>query len=186
MISQYEDFLKEFDVLLDNLFENQKRYIKCRKGCSKCCEIGDYPFSQLEFSYLTKGFLSLPTEKKKLVQENIKRISDERKSFKGDRFQYSCPFLIDNECCIYAYRGLVCRTFGLCYYDETIKAVKLPECVNFGLNYSEFFDKKSHTLNIQNVPQINLRIDKIFESDMAKKYGLDCGGIRALDKWIIK
>jgi hypothetical protein len=67
-----------------------------------------------------------------------------------------------------------------------VQAVKLPECVNFDLNYSEFFDKKSQTLNIQNVPQINLRIDKIFESDIAKKYELDCGEIRALDKWIIK
>jgi hypothetical protein len=186
MISRYEDFLKEFDILLDNLFQNQKRYIKCKKGCSKCCEIGDYPFSQLEFSYLTKGFLNLPTEKKKIVQENIKQIADDKKAFQGGRFQYKCPFLIDNECCVYAYRGLVCRTFGLCYYDETVQAVKLPECVNFDLNYSEFFDKKSQTLNIQNVPQINLRIDKIFESDIAKKYELDCGEIRALDKWIIK
>jgi hypothetical protein len=186
MISRYQEFLKEFDITLEKLFQNQKEYIKCKKGCSKCCEVGDYPFSQLEFSYLTKGFLNLPTEKKKLVQENIKQITKNKKTFSGERFQYRCPFLIDKECCVYAYRGLVCRTFGLCYYDATIKAVKIPECVNFGLNYSEFFDKETQILNIQNVPQVNLRIDKIFESELAKKYNLDCGEIRSLDKWIIK
>jgi Fe-S-cluster containining protein len=186
MISRYQEFLKEFDIVLKKLFQSQKQYIKCKKGCSKCCEIGDYPFSQLEFSYLTKGFLNLPTENKKLVQRNILEIIEKKKTFNGKIFQYKCPFLIDNECCVYPYRGLVCRTFGLCYYDETIKAVKLPECVNFGLNYSENYDKNFQTLNIPDVPQINLRIDKIFESELAKKYDLDYGEIRSLDKWIIK
>lgn len=178
MNEDYEKFLKEFDELLSNLFEQQKKYIKCKKGCSKCCQNGDYPMSQLEFRYLTQGYINLPTDKKILVQNNMKKITSENQK------DYQCPFLINNECCIYEYRGIICRTFGICYFDDENKYVRLPQCVYEGLNYSEYFDKKESILKINDVPQINLRTDKVFESELAKKYKLDCGEIRPLIKWV--
>ena len=100
------------------------------------------------------------------------------------RIEHQCPFLINNECCVYEYRGIICRTFGICYYDDTKGYVRLPDCVNEGLNYSQFYDKKSKTLNIADVPKINLRIDIVLNSELAKKYNLKSGEIRPMLEWI--
>lgn len=183
MLKRYENFLNEFDEILESLFEDQKRYINCKKGCSKCCEKGEYPFSQLEFAYLTQGFINLPAEQKLKVQQNIRNFKTERKYFKNERYEHPCPFLIDGECSVYDYRGIVCRTFGLCYYDDINSYVRLPDCVHDGLNYSEFYDSEKHTLNIQNVPKVNLRIDRVLKSQLSEKYELESGEIRAMLDW---
>ena len=177
----YENFLKDFDEVLKLLFDYQKKYIKCKKGCSLCCEKGDYPMSQLEFSYLTKGYLKLSTETKSIVQKNFKQVIND---INIGLCEHRCPFLINNECCVYEYRPIICRTFGVCYYDDTKNYVRLPDCVNFKLNYSDFYDIETKTLNIADVPKINLRIDKVLNSELAKKYSLYAGEIRPMAKWI--
>lgn len=184
MLEKYEEFLKEFDSIMEELFKQHKRYIKCKKGCSICCEQGDYPFSQVEFGYLTQGFLGLPPEKKSIVQQKIASLIKQKKDFKGKRFEHECPFLINNECSVYDYRGIICRTFGICYYDDVKGYVRLPGCVHSGLNYSEFYNEKDHTLNINNIINLNLRIDKVLNSQLAAKYGLDCGEIRPMLEWL--
>lgn len=183
MLIEYSKFINDFDKLLDVLFETQKQYIKCKKGCSKCCVRGEYPYSQLEFSYLTQGFISLPPNTKILVQQNIRNILMDRRESKEEIFEYVCPFLINGECCVYDYRGIVCRTFGLCYYDDTQGYVRLPNCATEGLNYSEYFDSENNELDIIDVPKVNLRIDRVFNSELAKKYNLDCGEIRPMIEW---
>ncbi len=184
MLTRYKNFLKDFDNIIDNLFEDQKRYVKCKKGCSKCCEKGDYPFSQLEFAHITQGYINLDQNTKILVQQNIRNLLMDKKEFKGERFEHKCPFLINNECCVYEYRGIICRTFGLCYYDDTQGYVRLPDCVKDGLNYSEFYNEENHTLNIQNVPKVNLRIDRVLNSNLAEQYELESGEIRAMLDWL--
>ena len=184
MLENYKNFLNDFDELLKFISQNQKKYIKCNKGCSKCCQKGDYPFSQLEFTYLTEGFINLPQNTKILVQQNIRNLLLDKKESKEEIFEHQCPFLINNECCVYEYRGIICRTFGICYYDDTKGYVRLPDCVNEGLNYSQFYDKKSKTLNITDVPKINLRIDRVLNSELAKKYNLDSGEIRSMLNWL--
>ena len=184
MLNRYEKFLEEFDDILEKLFEQHYQYIKCKKGCSLCCSMGDYPYSWLEFSYLTKGFLTLPTSTKALVQKNIKKLLEEKEKFQKDRFEHKCPFLINDECCVYKYRGIICRTFGLCYFDDVKGYVRLPGCVYNGLNYSKVYDIENKTLNIKSIPRINLRIDKVLTSAQAKKYRLDYGQIRPMLDWI--
>lgn len=186
MLENYEKFLIEFDDYIKQLFENHKQYIKCKKGCSLCCTGGEFPYSQLEFSYLTKGFILLPNDKKQIVQNNIKRLLKEKVNFKGKRFEHTCPFLIDNECCVYNYRGIICRTFGICYYDDENKYVRLPACSNYGLNYSQVYNKDNNTLNIKDIPKQNLRIDVVLNSENAKKYNLDSGEIRPMLDWLIQ
>lgn len=183
MIERYEKFLEEFDEILEYLFKEHKDYIHCNKGCTKCCEKGEYPFSQLEFAYLTKGYIQLPEKTRILVQQNIRNLKMDKKEFKGERFEHRCPFLINGECVVYKYRGIVCRTFGLAYYDDKEGYVRLPDCVNQGLNYSEVYDKETKTLNIQNVPKINLRIDRVLKSELSEKYELESGQIRPLLGW---
>lgn len=58
MLKEYEEFLKDFDSIISQLLKT-KKICKMSQGCSLCCEIGEYPFSQLEFAYLTQGYLQL-------------------------------------------------------------------------------------------------------------------------------
>ncbi len=184
MYKNYKKFLDDLDKQLSEFFESQKEYIYCKKGCSLCCEKGNYPFSQLEFWYLTQGFLSLSENTKILVQQNIRRIILDKKEYKGkERFEHVCPFLINNECCVYPYRGIICRTFGLCYYDDKRDYVRLPGCVHYGLNYSKNYNNETKELNVENIPKINLRIDSVFESKLAKKYNLIPTEIRPMLEW---
>ena len=68
--------------------------------------------------YLTQGYIGLDANTKVLVQQNIQNILEDEKEYTGKNFEYQCPFLINGECCVYKYRGLVCRTYGICYYDD--------------------------------------------------------------------
>lgn len=182
MLNRYEKFLKDLDKKLDKHFKTQKDYIHCKKGCNECCEIGEYPFSRLEAEYIMKGFLTLQPEKQRIVKQNIKAILQDRESCSG-RFTYRCPFLIDSECSVYDYRGIVCRTFGLAYVSNN--KVYLPECVNYGLNYSSIYSKELGEINIQNPIMEDLHIDKILRSSEAEKYELECGEIQPLIDWFL-
>lgn len=184
MLDRYSKFLIEFDEVLKEISESQKKYIKCKKGCSLCCERGEYPFSQLEFSYMTRGYINLPENTKILVQQNIRNLILDKKEFKGKNFEYKCPFLINGECCIYEYRGIICRTFGLCYYDDLRGYVRLPGCVHHRLNFADYYDEETDTLSKEvDVPMINLRIDSVLNSELSEKYKLESGEIRPLIGW---
>lgn len=173
MLHRYRNFLSEFDKHLEDYFKSP--YIKCKKGCADCCKIGDYPFSRLESEYLMSGFQSLPKEIKDKIRKNISNIKQ------SNAKMYKCPFLIDNLCAMYDRRGIVCRTHGLAYlYDGKIK---LPECANNGLNYSEVFDKNTGEITISNPITENLRIDAVLKSPLAEQYKLEAGEIRRLIDW---
>ena len=47
---RYEIFLYTLNKELQKMFDNQAEFIKCKEGCSYCCEQGEYPFSELEFN----------------------------------------------------------------------------------------------------------------------------------------
>ena len=176
MLERYKKFLEEFDKQLAEYFDEHKQFLCCQKGCTDCCEIGDYPFSRLEAEYIMSGYLTLPPEKQQLVKQNISNLKTVQKNQ-----MYKCPFLDEKECILYKYRGIVCRTFGLAYLDNG--KVKLPECANFGLNYSQIYDLKNHTITLENPITENLRTDEIFKSKLAQKYQLECGEIRPLKDW---
>ena len=125
-MDKYSEFLKELDARLCGYFEQQAEHICCKKGCSACCEKGDYPISELELKYLMQGFSGLDNELKKIVQNNFSNME------KGGK----CPFLIDSACSIYTYRPIICRVHGLAYFYKD-KIAKLPYCINSGLNYSK-------------------------------------------------
>ena len=174
MLKRYEQFLKEFDKHLTELQRTQSEHIKCLEGCSKCCQQGEYPFSRLEMEYLMAGFVNLPKTIKDEIRENV--------SWAKGKKEYRCPFLIGDLCCLYKRRGLVCRTHGLAYLYEG--KIRLPDCANYGLNYSDIYDKETKHISINNVIKENLRIDAIFNSPMAKKYNLEKGQIRRLIDWL--
>lgn len=162
-MSNYVAFLKELDARLDAYFEEQAEHICCKKGCSACCEKGDYPISELELQYLMQGYMGLDNELKTEVQRNFSVIE------KGGK----CPFLINSECSVYEYRPIICRVHGLAYLCDEKKA-KIPYCVHDGLNFSKVYDKPKF---FAEPIKENLDTHKILS-------GLDFGGIRNLYDWI--
>ena len=68
---RYEIFLYTLNKELQKMFDNQAEFIKCKEGCSYCCEKGEYPFSELEFNYLIEGYKQLDSNTKKIIKENI-------------------------------------------------------------------------------------------------------------------
>ena len=177
MLKRYKLFLEEFDKKLEKYYIAHKNFICCKKGCTECCEIGEYPFSRLEAEYIMSGFVRLSPQVQDRIKQNIK---DVLKTYETSK-NYRCPFLVNNECSLYEYRGIVCRTFGLAYVDKGI--VRLPECVNSGLNYSEIYDKTKKEITLENPIMESLMTDKVLRSDTAEKYELECGEIRPLICW---
>jgi len=179
---RYEKFLEELDLKLKSYFEFHSSNIKCKSGCSNCCEIGDYPFSELEMKYLMHGFLALDENLKKVIRDKINLLKSKNK---GEHFFYECPFLINKKCSVYKYRGITCRTFGLAYITDKKNSdgksyVKVPECVKLGLNYSDcYLDSEVEVLPIEE----NLDLPKVIESDLAKKYNFEFGELRSLINW---
>ena len=87
----YATFLKDLDARLEVYFKEQAEFICCKKGCSACCEKGDYPISELELRYLMQGYAGVDAETKREIQKNISEV------IKGEK----CPFLINSECSVY-------------------------------------------------------------------------------------
>ena len=127
-LEDYQKFLLEFDLKLESYFKNQSNFILCKKGCSACCANGDYPISELELRFLMCGFADLDSKTKIRIQQNFKNM------VKGGQ----CPFLLESECSIYSHRPIICRVHGLSYLCKN-NVVKVPYCVNAGLNYSSVY-----------------------------------------------
>ena len=136
-----EIFLYTLNKELQKMFDNQAEFIKCKEGCSYCCEKGEYPFSELEFNYLIEGYKQLASNTKKIIKENIKQINKEKSKNTDKIFMHKCPFLIDKRCSVYKNRGIICRTFGLlCEHNDG--RLTIPFCHEYGLNYAQLYDKE--------------------------------------------
>lgn len=175
MLRRYELFLEKFDRRLEKYFEEQCEFVRCKEGCSACCKIGEYPFSRLEAEYLMSGFVRLPSEIKEKIRHEIKLLKAEQPKM------YKCPFLVDDKCVVYKFRGIICRVHGLAWFDGA--KIQLPYCVNKGLNYAKVFDRETGEVFLPNPIKEHLRIDSILRSRSAEAYELECGEIRPLIKW---
>ncbi len=138
---RYEIFLGMLIKELNRMFSAQSEFIKCKEGCSYCCEKGEYPFSRIEFDYLMKGYKALPQGTKNKILENIANINEDKKKSDNKDFMYKCPFLLDKRCTVYENRGIICRTFGL-LCEHTDDRYTIPFCHEYGLNYSNVYDKE--------------------------------------------
>ena len=67
---------------------------------------------------------------------------------------------------------------------QNYKYLTLPKFLYYWLKYSEYFDKENNILKIKNVPKINLRIDRVLNSELAKKYNIKCEEIRPMLDWL--
>lgn len=181
----YEMFLEIIMPSIDRKFENQKEYLSCSKGCALCCKNVSMPFSEIEFNYLIEGFNALDKTVKDTVIKNIKNIVQEK-------CEPVCPFLINEVCSVYKYRGLICRMFGLLLINEE-NEYTIPFCVHKGLNYSKVFDEKTQKLSIDKINELKPSSDpifyelsrsKIFGLQLVKDLKLEVGKSKPLIEWL--
>ncbi len=188
----YIAYLNYLDEKLTRYFQAQAPYICCKKGCSKCCRYGDYPYTQIEVEYLLSGFEKLPEESKYLIIDKIKALKQEKLKRQGENFQFECPFLINGECSVYEYRGVICRTFGLISYRQTGNS-KVPFCAFEGLNYSTVVDEERKIISDEKFKALGIDIEPL-AYDIGYKYltgekyenafGFRFGEIRSLIDWL--
>ena len=191
MLENYVKYLEFITSKIDKFFEAQKPYIFCKKGCAKCCKNAEFPFSHLEVTYLSEGINSLDEKTQNIIAEKIAKINKSKEKAKGEKFLYDCPFLIDDVCCIYKYRGLVCRTFGLIVGDSDEKA-KIPFCYTEGLNYSNVVDyerniisqEKCDALGYETEPiGYNISYDFLTNPKMEEAFHINFGDKKPLIEW---
>lgn len=196
MIEIYEKYLENIGKSLDKFFKEQSPYICCKKGCSSCCETGEYPFSELEFKYAMLGYNELSEEEKKIIQTKVDKIKNDKAVNTEGKFLYGCPFLINNICSIYKYRGLICRNHGLAYYsqkrDGEMKYI-LPHCVNDKLNYYSVYDEKTGTISSEKWEETGIEVEPVSHNvswefltnnNTTKQLGIDFGDAKPLIDWL--
>ncbi|MCM1338294.1 MAG: YkgJ family cysteine cluster protein [Muribaculaceae bacterium] len=189
---EYVGYLKYLDSRLAKYFQAQAPYICCKKGCAKCCKYGDYPYSQTEVEYLLTGFEKLPEESKLLIIDKIKTLKSKKLKNQDENFQFECPFLINDECSVYDYRGIICRTFGLISYRENANS-KVPFCAFEGLNYSSVVDEEKKIISDEKFRALNIDVEPL-AYDIGYKYltsekyekalGFKFGEVRSLIDWL--
>lgn len=194
MQKNYETYLKFLEEKLTNFFEMQKEYICCHKGCSLCCRNAEFPYSQLEVQYLAVGFFTLEEKLQELIEKRFYELGEQKKTFNGGVFLYDCPFLIDNCCSVYEYRGVVCRTFGLLSQSPD-GTVKTPFCCFKGLNYSKVFDSETKQLSDEKVKEygykenplgFNLSYEFLTNPDFERGFNIVFGEKKPLLDWFCK
>lgn len=139
-------YLAYLNKKLEGFFKEQSEYIVCKKGCSKCCQNGQYPFSQIEFDFIMLGYSNLSAEIKELVSQKVRNIKLQKLNSDSENFVYECPFLINNVCCVYDYRGIICRSFGLMSISTKGNS-KIPFCAFEGLNYSNVLNPETKVIS---------------------------------------
>ena len=199
MLENYLLYLGFITNKIQKYFAEQQEYICCSKGCSKCCMDAQFPYSEIEFKLLSEGLNALEQEKQKLVMNRISEIRAERENYlKNDHdepFRYNCPFLINNECSIYYYRGLVCRTFGLItFIPDSPKTPRMPFCAFDGLNYANVLDKENSNISdikflesgLKNEPKAyNIDYSTLINEEIASGFGFEFGEVKPLIEWFI-
>lgn len=168
MVENYLKFLAYFQGLLNRYFTEQAPFIKCQKGCAKCCKNGNYPFSQIEVEYLKQEFKTLDEGLKQKVLDRIRNLIAEKNNSKEAVFKHECPFLEDDTCVVYNNRGIICRTFGLIYFNESDK-MQMPFCAFEGLNYSDVMDFEKNIITEEKLAESGLDVEpKAFNLDYKK------------------
>ena len=184
-IADYLLYIAYLTNKLDRFFKEQSPYIFCKKGCSKCCQNGEYPFSKAEFNFIMIGFSKLPKETQNEILRKVELIKKNRTK------TYECPFLINNECSVYDFRGIICRSFGLMSINPDGLS-KIPFCAFEGLNYSNVVEPKTKIISSEkykklgNVPEplaYNVSYDFLTSKNIEENFHINFGNKKALIDW---
>ena len=193
MIENYIVYLKYIDTKINDFFKRQKPYIMCKKGCAMCCKNAQIPYTKIEMDYLMLGAWNLPDEQKRQVAENVKKVLKQKEEYKGDDFRYDCPFLIDNVCSVYDFRGIICRSFGLMTVGKDGR-IKVPFCCFQGLNYSNVMEDNCNKISSEKFKKLgykeepvafNVNYEFLTDPDFEKGFHFEFGEKKPLIDWFV-
>ncbi len=199
MLDNYVLYLGYMTNKIQTFFNDQKEYIFCHKGCSKCCKNAQFPYSEIEFKLIFEGLKTLSPDIRLQVLNKVDEIIiDKQKNnieSPDNKFRYTCPFLINDECSVYYYRGLICRIFGLMsFLPNEDKVPLIPFCAYEGLNYSNVLDKENDKISDILYKQTNIKVEPVaynidyktlINEDTAKGFGFKFGEVKPLIDWFI-
>ena len=199
MLNNYLLYLKYMTDKIQKYFDEQREYICCRQGCSKCCKKAQFPYSEIEFKLIYEGLISLKPEIQvqvlNKVDETIIAKQKHLEEHPNEKFRYDCPFLINDECSVYYYRGFICRTFGLMtFLPESKQTPNIPFCAFEGLNYSKVLDdegkkisdiKYNQHLYKQEPLAYNIDYKTLINEEAAQAFGFKFGDVKPLIDWFI-
>ena len=189
-LKNYIQYLVYLNDKLSKFFDHQKIYIACKKGCAKCCKNAEFPYKKIEFDLLMEGFKTLPQETQQLIRERVKDLKEEQKKTEG-RLAHTCPFLIDDVCSVYDFRGIICRSFGLMFYNEN-DTPGIPFCIYEGLNYSALLNKETGRVSTEKYKELGydqeplaFNVSHSFLTDevLAKGFGFTFGETKPMLDW---
>ncbi len=196
MFNNYLKYLEFISEKLDKFFSKQKDYIFCKKGCGLCCKNAQFPYSKIEMQYLLSGCKYLSTETLDTIEKNIAKIAKDKENFKGEKFLYDCPFLIDNVCSIYNYRGIICRSFGLMSIIKGAdKKTQVPFCYANGLNYSNVIDPETKQVSGEKYRQtgikeeplaFNVSYEYLTGKDFEESFNFTFGKKKPMIEWFLE
>ena len=190
-LENYVIYITYLNKKLNGFFEKQYPYICCKKDCAKCCMNGEYPFSAIEFDFLMIGFSRLPADVQEKIMSEIKSLKDKKSKENKETFTHKCPFLINNECSVYDFRGIICRSFGLIAINEHGNS-KIPFCAFEGLNYANVLDVETKIISSEkykklgDVPQplaFNVSYNFLTSETIAENFKIDFGEKKPLLDW---
>ena len=199
-LGNYFLYLNVIQNKIDKFFENQKEYILCHEGCAKCCQKAQFPFTEIEFRFLMQGFLSLDMSVQNVIIERVKSIIKEKEKFyskkSGEDFKYDCPFLVNNTCIVYKFRGILCRCFGLILFKlNSDTKSQIPFCAFEGLNYSNVLDAENKKISMEKFKEQNYKIEphafnasylSLIDKEFAKGFDFEFGEVKPLIDWFIE
>ena len=187
-IQKYQIYLQYLEKKLGEYFEEQAPYIFCKAGCSSCCEKGEYPFTELEFAYLMIGVQTLDNSIQKQIEQNMIRIREEHKNNTEKKFLHACPFLVNKQCSLYNFRGIICRAHGLAFFSKN-QNILVPACVDDGLNYSNVYDFETRKISSEKYKKTGIKQEPLAhnvgvyfltDNEITQSLGLDFGEIKPM------
>lgn len=102
LFKNYLDLIKRIDTHINQVTQDHKDQIACKKGCDDCCRfLSLFP---VEAFILSKAFCSLPEKVREKVMVQAESAEDK------------CPLLVDHACMAYNARPVICRTHGYPLY----------------------------------------------------------------------
>ena len=131
------------------------------------------------------------SEKKRERPKESTEISE--KAYKEKKFLYACPFLIDDRCSLYKYRGIICRSHGAAFFSKDNKLM-VPACVEEGLNYSNVYDFYTQTISTEKYKDLgisqeplahNIGLHYLTNNEMTEAINLDFGELKPMCEWFI-
>ncbi len=129
LFEPYSELVTRADKAFETIAGQYPESIKCRPGCSDCCHavFGLFPveavFLKHDFDQLNEDQRQAALIRAQAADKEIAQLEKTLANFEGDthmqnysvaKARVRCPLLTDkNECIMYEYRPITCRTYGI-------------------------------------------------------------------------